>query len=64
MEGLTEKEIQIAKLAAEGLTAQQIAATMCLSYETIRWYRKRMLQKVKAKNFAELIAMLKDTNVI
>ncbi|MCQ2114824.1 MAG: helix-turn-helix transcriptional regulator [Bacteroidales bacterium] len=63
MEGLTEKEIEIARHGASGKTVQEIADVMCLSPETIRWYRKRMLRKVEARNFAELIAKLKDENI-
>lgn len=64
MQVLSEKEILIARYAAEGLTAQEIADAMLLSKETIRWYRKRMLQKAEARNFPELIAMLKDLDII
>lgn len=64
MLALTEKEKIIARHAAEGMTAQEIADTMCLSIETVRWYRKRMLRKADARNFAELIAMLKDESIL
>lgn len=64
MSGFSEKEITIARYAADGLTAQEIADAMFLSCETIRWYRKRMLRKANAKNFPELIALLKDNNII
>ena len=64
MQAFSEKEIIIAQYAAEGMTAQEIADAMFLSIETIRWYRKRMLRKADAKNFPELIAMLKDQNII
>lgn len=64
MQAFCEKEIIIAQHAAEGMTAQEIADAMFLSIETIRWYRKRMLRKADAKNFSELIAMLKDQNII
>lgn len=64
MLGLSEKEVIIARHAAEGMTAKEIADVMCLSQETIRWYRKRMLRKADARNFAELIAMLKDENIL
>ena len=46
------------------MTVQQIAAAMYLSPETIKWYRKRMLREFSAKNFAELIAVLKDADII
>ena len=64
MQAFSVKEIIIAQHAAEGMTAQEIADAMFLSIETIRWYRKRMLRKADAKNFSELIAMLKDQNII
>jgi len=64
MQAFSEKEIIIAQHAAEGMTAQEIADAMFLSIETIKWYRKRMLRKADAKNFSELIAMLKDQNII
>lgn len=64
MQELSEKEIMIARHAAEGMTAQEIADAMFLSPETIKWYRKRMLRKADARNFAELIARLKDENIL
>lgn len=64
MENLTEREITIASYAAKGWSVRQIADEMCLSPETIKWYRKRMLRKFQATTFAELVAMLKDENII
>ncbi|MCQ2144842.1 MAG: helix-turn-helix transcriptional regulator [Bacteroidales bacterium] len=64
MQELSEKEVIIARYAAEGMTAKEIAEAMFLSQETIRWYRKRMLRKADARNFSELIAMLKDENIL
>lgn len=64
MQELSEKEIIIARHAAAGMTAQEIAEAMFLSPETIKWYRKRMLRKADARNFAELIARLKDDGII
>ena len=64
MEVFNDKELSIARYAATGMTAQEIAAAMCLSTETVRWYRKRMLRKAEARNFAELIARLKDEKII
>lgn len=64
MPKLTERELTIARLGAEGMTVPQIADSMNLSPETIKWYRKRMLREFSAKNFAELIAVLKDADII
>ena len=64
MENLTEREITIASYAAKGWSVRQIADEMYLSPETIKWYRKRMLRKTQTTTFAELVAMLKDENII
>ena len=64
MQVLNEKETVIARYAAEGMTTTEMAEVMCLSPETIRWYRKRMLRKTGAKNITVLIAMLKDKNIL
>lgn len=64
MQVLNEKETVIARYAAEGMTTTEMAEVMCLSPETIRWYRKRMLRKTGAKNITVLIAMLKDENIL
>lgn len=61
---LSEKETLIARHAAEGMTVKEIAAAMCLSAETVKWYRKRMLRKTDARNIAELVAMLKDSGIL
>lgn len=61
---LKEKEITIASYASRGWSVQQTAEAMHLSTETIKWYRKRMLKKTSAANFAELIAMLKDEKIL
>lgn len=64
MDILTEKEKRIAAFAASGKTSQEIAALIGISHETVRWYRKKMLRKLGARNFNELTALLKDRNII
>ena len=57
---LTDREREIVPLIAAGLTSQQIGDKVCLSTATIKWYRKRLLEKFQASNSAELIAKLKE----
>ncbi|MBQ0150957.1 MAG: helix-turn-helix transcriptional regulator [Bacteroidales bacterium] len=52
---LTSRETEILKLIASGRTSQEIAQVISLSHETIKWYRKRLLQKTGSANSAELI---------
>lgn len=52
---LSAREKQILALVAEGHTSPEIAQIVSLSQETIKWYRKRLLQKTGASNSAEMI---------
>lgn len=61
---LSAKEREILDLVARGYTSSQIADTLCLSNETIRWYRKKLLVKFDASNTAELLSIAKDAGII
>ena len=63
-EDLTEREIQILRLIAQGLTSPQIADKVYLSLPTIKWYRKRLLEKFDAANSAELISKAKERGLV
>ena len=59
---LSDREKQILQLMADGLTGPQIADKVCLSPETIKWYRKKLLVKFNAANTPELISKAKDAH--
>ena len=61
---LTDREREILSLIASGLTSPQIAEKLYLSLPTIKWYRKRMLQKFEAANTADMIAQAKERGLI
>ena len=52
---LTSKEKEIILLIAEGLKTPVIAARLCLVGETVKWYRKRILDKFQAATSAEVV---------
>ena len=54
---LTEREQQVLRLVAAGRTTPQIAYTLSLGVETIRWYRKKLLAKFGASTSAEMVRM-------
>jgi len=54
---LTEREQQVLRLVATGRTTPQIADTLSLGVETIRWYRKKLLTKFGASTSAEMVRM-------
>lgn len=52
---LTEQEAQVIKLSAMGFTTQEIADQIYKSYDTIKSYRKRILEKLGVDNIAQAI---------
>ena len=52
---LSDREYQVLRLIATGLTVTQIAARLSLSVKTISTYRKRVLDKMEMKTTAELM---------
>ena len=61
---ITERELEILRLVARGYTSPQIAETLSLSTETIKWYRKRLLSKFEAENSAEMIKLAIENKLI
>jgi|SRR5579859_653172 len=54
-EQLSDREFQVMRRLAAGLTVQQIADELMLSPKTISTYRARVLEKLELKSNAELI---------
>ena len=61
---ITDREKDILRLIAKGLTSPQIAEMLSLSTETIKWYRKRLLSKLDAENTAAMIKTVIENNLI
>ena len=61
---LTEREKEILDLLSKGYTAGQIAEALHLSSETIRWYRKKLLQKFDVANTPELIFQAREMGLL
>ena len=61
---LTERETEILPLIATGMTSPQIADKLFLSLSTIKWHRKRLLEKFDSANTAELISKAKEKGFI
>lgn len=61
---LKPKEREILDLIAKGYTNAQIAEAMCLSPETIKWYKKKLFTLFGASNSAELVTITKDMGML
>lgn len=54
-EPLSEREIEILRLAADGCANGEIAARLSLSLNTIKWYSKRIYEKLGVESRAQAI---------
>lgn len=61
---LTERELQVLQLIAEGLVNKQIAATLGLSAKTIEKHRQSVMKKTKHRDIASLTRYAIQTGVI
>ena len=56
---LTERQHEIAALVMEGLTAEEIAARLGLSKQTIKNHKQRIYQRLGARNAMEMANILR-----
>jgi DNA-binding CsgD family transcriptional regulator/tetratricopeptide (TPR) repeat protein len=56
LESLTDRELEILRLIADGLSNQEIADQLCLSLETVKWYNKQSYQKLGVRSRTQAIA--------
>jgi DNA-binding NarL/FixJ family response regulator len=54
---LTERELQVLRLVAQGATSRDIAASLFLSTKTVDNHRSRILEKLQARNKADAVAL-------
>ncbi len=52
---LTKRETEVIKLICDGLTGEQIAKKLSLSFDTIRKHRSNLLSKTESTNTAALV---------
>lgn len=52
---MSQREIEVLGLIMQGLTNNEIAEKLFISYETVKSHRKNILEKTGAKNTAALI---------
>ena len=61
---LTNKEIEIIKLLAKGLTTKDIANKIFISHHTVTTHRKNILNKLGFKNTSELVMYAVSNGIV
>jgi two-component system, NarL family, response regulator NreC len=61
---LTEKEIEIVRMVAEGKITKEIADLLCVSVRTVESYRSRIMKKMNVANTAEMVRLAYKHKII
>ncbi|MDH6253115.1 DNA-binding CsgD family transcriptional regulator [Chryseobacterium sp. H1D6B] len=61
---LKEKELEILRLYAQGLTINQIAERMFISPDTVKYYRRKIFEVFGVKNVTEALSFAVDNKII
>jgi len=61
---LSRREQELLRLIVAGKSNSEIADSMCLGYETIKSFRKRLMLKLNTSNTAELVRMALEKGLV
>ncbi|RAY78041.1 DNA-binding response regulator [Enterobacter cloacae] len=61
---LTNRELDVLRLLASGMSNNEIASQLNLSYKTISTYKTRMMEKLGVTSFAELLNAAEKDNLV
>lgn len=62
--GLSQRELQIIRLSAEGLKAAEIAERLFLSVHTVNTHRQRIYAKMDVKNVSDMLRKATELGII
>jgi LuxR family maltose regulon positive regulatory protein len=61
---LSDRERAILRLLATGMANEQVAATVFLSVNTVKWHIRRILEKLSARNRSEAVFIARQQGLI
>ncbi len=61
---LTDRELQIIRLHAQGLTISEIADRTFIAIDTVKFHRRKLFEKLQVKNMAEALAYVKNNKLL
>lgn len=62
--GLSQREIEIIRLSAQGLKASEIAEKLFLSVHTVNTHRQRIYSKMEVRNVSDMLRKSKSLGII
>lgn len=57
---LSGREEEILACLSQGMSTEEISRSLFISANTVKTYRKRLMEKLNAKNVAELVSKGKE----
>ena len=54
-DNVTPRELDVLKLISEGLSNNEISTALCISVNTVDTHRRHLMEKLNAKNAADLV---------
>ena len=64
VEPLSERELQVLQLIADGLSNQEIAASLVLSLNTVKWHTSNIYGKLGVKNRTQAVAQARSLDIL
>ena len=61
---LTRREIEVLRLYAQGLTINQIAEKIFVSPDTVKYYRRRIFERLEVSNIVEALSSAVNSKLI
>ena len=60
----SERELEILRLLADGLSNREIALKLTISLDTVKWHNKQIYSKLSVKNRTEAVAHAQDLGLL
>lgn len=61
---LTERETEVLRLHAQGLTIIQIAKRLHVAPDTVKYYRRRIFERLNVSNMVEALSYAVNSKII
>jgi len=63
-EPLSERELKVLNLLADGLSNKEIASQLCIELRTVKWHTGNIFGKLNVKNRTQAVARARDLNLL